>query len=452
MRRLIRSSLANSWALSLFAAQESVLLAVAPASSDAAGRARRELDAVAWQARASLGPALEEVYEAVDSLQRDAWDLAWESLPGDLLEPAQWWAGGRDLAEATGVTAMRFFVPGREASLAWGELGNKLEVYRLVKQVREKLGVPPLGGAFDLHDLVRRAYGLGEYAALWAVEGLGHSWVEHEWQGPEPPHALLGSAAGRSLPAKSLTMLHAGIGLGFAQRLLSLLGPEPSEAEVRRIVERVTTLCRENSLPGYEGAALESLGLVTRSFHAPLVPKVDQALGEVDPVAREYFWHGVGRALYFLPINFLPCGRVTWRPFEMGDREATDEAARHNVRAGLGWAFALVNMRQPEIVTRLLLAERGGDLAADSGFANGVASTAMMRRDTTPDGVLLDTFLRHRPEGEAAPWWSSLVRHPMEVALERVYPGLVRNCRLGEIFRYRTLRQLESAAAGEAPA
>jgi hypothetical protein len=451
MRRLVRSSVATSWSLSLFAVQEAVLLALAPMSRRAADRAKCELDAVAWKAAASLGPALEEVYQAADSLQRDAWDLAWDSLPRDPLDPAQWCTGGRDLAEATGVTAMRFFVPRREAALAWRELGNKLEVYRLVKQVRQKIGVPPLGGAFDLNELARRAYGLGEYAALWAVEGLGHSWVEHEWQGPEPPRALLDSAAGRSLPQESLTMLHAGIGLGFAQRLLSLLGPDPDATEVRRTVERVTRLCRESSRAGYEGAALESLGLVTRSFHAPLVPKVDVALAEVDPGARDYFWHGVGRALYFLPINFMPCGRVSWRPFEMGDREATDGAAHLNVRAGLGWAFALVNMRQPEIVCRLL-AERGEALAADPGFANGVASTAMMRRDTTPGGVLLDAFLSHKPEGEAAPWWSTLVRHPAEVALERVYPGLVRSCRLGEIFRYRTLAELEAAPAGEGPA
>lgn len=446
MRQLTQSFLGTTWALFLLGTREAGLLAAAPVSGPAARAAGESLDTVTWRTRGVLGPVFGEIFQAGDALQRDALDLTWSSLPENLLDPGAWLVGGAELAETAGMTARRYLVPGRDAGLAWRELGNKLEVYRLVKQVRDRIGVPGLQEPFDPELLLRRSYDLGEYAALWAVEGLGHDWMEHRWQGAEPPRDLLSGPAGRSLPPESLTMLHAGIGLGFAQRLLTALPREPGAADLRRAVERITTLSRENSRPGYEGAALESLGLVTRSFHAPLVPGVDAVLRESDPEARDYFWHGVGRALYFLPINFVPCGRVTWRPFEMGDHAAPDEAAHRNVLAGLGWAFALVNMRQPEIVSRLLLARHGGALAEGDGFANGVASAVMMRRDTTPGGTLLETFLAHRPHADGASWWESLVRRPAETALERLYPGLERRGVLGEIFRYRSFSQLESAA------
>ena len=176
------------------------------------------------------------------------------------------------------------------------------------------------------------------------------------------------------------------------------------------------------------------------------MPAVDRALRDTDPAARDDFWHGVGRALYFLPINFMPCGRVTWRPFEMAERAASDEAAHHNLRSGLGWAFALVNMRQPEIVTRLLLAHHGEALAAGDGFANGVASTVMMRRDTTPGGRLVGDFLGHRPGGPALVGRAGALV-PAGGALARIYPGLARRGLLGEIFRYRPW--LGAGAGGE---
>ena len=60
-------------------------------------------------------------------------------------------------------------------------------------------------------------------------------------------------------------MLHAGVGLAFAERLLEGVTPTTPGPAVRPVLRRFLALCRGNSRPGYVGAALESLGLVAGS-------------------------------------------------------------------------------------------------------------------------------------------------------------------------------------------
>jgi hypothetical protein len=298
---------------------------------------------------------------------------------------------------------------------------------------------------FDLAALVGRSYGLDPFAALWAVEGLGHDYARHFWSPGGPPvRGLLGPQVSGGLPAKSLLMLHAGIGLGFAEPLVGALDPGAAREAIEGTVRRVIELCRDNSLAGDVGAAWESLGLYTRSFHPQLLAAVDAALRRIAPEVLGYYWHGAGRAFYFLPVNFLPCGRMTWRPFEMARAQSSDDLARRGAWAGVAWAITLVNMRQPELLARLLIGPHGEELAADDAFANGVASSLIMRWDTTPGDSLITDFLAYRPSGnrELARLWDRLYVAPAEVALGSWYPVLQRHERLGEVFRYQDLAAL----------
>jgi hypothetical protein len=181
--------------------------------------------------------------------------------------------------------------------------------------------------------------------------------------------------------------------------------------------------------------------LVTRTFHAELVPAVDRALAKAAPELRGFFWHGVGRALYFLPINFFPysAGQV----FAAARAEAPDAESRLSALAGAAWAYALVGQRDPSILAELVVRPYGDELAQDGGFANGIASSTIMRFDTTPEADVLPRFLAHRPaEPAVARLWDRLVRGPGEAALERLYPILKRRDQLGEVFRYRDLEEL----------
>jgi hypothetical protein len=440
---LTKSFLSLSWGMTLFAPEQAWRTAAAPFSRQAAERAEHGFDDVAWTAGEQLG-TWNEIFLAGDSLQRDLTDLGLAALPQNPLDPGQWLERARFLAAAT-PEAMRFFVPDRDGLLAWRELGNKVEVYRLVKQVADRIGTPGPGEPFDLPTLVARSYALDPYAALWAVEGLGHDYAKHFWSPDGPPvHGLLGPDVASGLPAKSLLMLHAGIGLGFAEPLIGALDPIVDRELVEATVRRVVDLCRDNSLRGDVGAAWESLGLYTRSFHPQMLAPVDAALRRVAPQALGYYWRGVGRAYYFLPVNFLPCGRVTWRPFEMAREQSPDDETRRGAWAGIAWAITLVNMRQPEVLARLLIAPHGNELAADDAFVNGVASSLIMRWDTTPGAPLIEEFLAYRPRGDRqlARLWEELIVAPAERALNDWYPVLRRREILGEVFRYQDLAAL----------
>jgi hypothetical protein len=435
LRRLVHAANAFGWAASLLALRQSAVAAGGCGRGGGVARRglARQLDRLSWEAERQLGDVGREIYQAGDSLQQDLADL-W--LPADPCSLDAWLSSFRAAATAS-ADSLRFVIPGQLGVDAWRELADKLQVYRLVRRVGERIGVPGAGEPFDLAALVARAYALDDYSALWAVEGLGHDYALHAWSpGAAPPAGLLRQAPTASVPLPSLTMLHAGIGLAFAQRLLGDLPPGAGDEVVRATVAEVLRLCRANSRPGYVGAALESLGLVTRTFHADRLDSVDAALCELgEPEARCFLWHGVGRALYFLPINFLPWGDTTARPFEMGLAEAPNDELADDVMAGLGWAFTLVAMRRPELMDRLLLAVHGDVLRDRPGFANGVASSLAMRQDTTPDAELQRRFLAHRPRVAVADW-EQLVRRPGVHAVEEIWPRLRQDGRLGEIFRF----------------
>jgi hypothetical protein len=67
-----------------------------------------------------------------------------------------------------------------------------------------------------------------------------------------------------------------------------------------------------------------------------MVQIVSQELQHSDPEGFEYFWHGVGRAHYFLPIHFVPGYGSIWYAVRMIRQAAPNEQAWLNGIAGLG--------------------------------------------------------------------------------------------------------------------
>jgi hypothetical protein len=248
-------------------------------------------------------------------------------------------------------------------------------------------------------------------------------------------------------------MLHAGIGMSFAQHWMKTVNHLSSPADIRPVLGQITALCRDNSRPGYEGAALESLGLITQNgqFYNETRPDqmvqiVSRELAHIDPEAFEYFWHGVGRAHYFLPIHFVPGYGSTWHAVRMLRQAVPNERAWLNAIAGLAWGDTMVNIRHPQIVANLPQ-HHGAQLAADDGFANGVASSLIMRSDTTPSAPFITPFYQYQPDRAAAQLvqlWNDQVQQPSAVALHEYYPILKEHHRLGEIFRYHDFPDLMS--------
>lgn len=441
MRELTKSAIGYAWAMSLFGAEQAAnVLSARPAR-----RTGEAFYAVTRAVTDELGDLAWAAYQIGDKLQRDSVDLLFDVATLRAFTPAYASRLAGDVARQSAETLLTL-APGGNLSLAYQEFRNNYEVYNLVKHVHERLHIPS-GGDFPLAELVERAYALGAYPDLWAVEGLGHDYAASFLDRGAPVRNLLTEERASVLPAKSLTMMHAGVGLAFAERLMKRLTPYSDGAQACEVLREFVTLCRENSRPGYVGAAYESLGLVTRTWHAQTVALVDRALCEAEPEVVGYFWHGAGRALYFLPIYFVPGLLSPWRAAE---REPPHELGRLNMKAGLAWATTLVNVRQPRIMENLLR-YHGERLSRDDAFVNGLMSSLIMGYDITPGDQFIDAFCGFRPDASdaaAAERWERVVARPCRDALQRIHPVLAEHERLGEVFHYLDLSALAARLRG----
>jgi hypothetical protein len=382
---------------------------------------QRQLGDTAWAA-CRLG----------DDAQREVLDFAFDvsalSVDRVAARLSRWTAQAQE-------TALVFALPSG-AALLLEQARNNLEVYNLVKQVGERLGIVP-GAPLDLVDLVCKAYDRGPYADLWLIEGLGHDYAAQRLDGQGAARPILQGGPAANVPPGSLPMLHAGLGLALAERTLAGLAPSSPAAAFRTALQSFVEACRTHGRDGYRGAAYESLGLVTRTWHPQLVRPIDRILPEIDSALRGYFWHGAGRALYFLPPYIVPGLFSAWRA---ADDEAPDEVARQNLYAGLGWATTIVNLRQPEILAQWLHA-RGERLWRSRGFLNGVASVIVVALDTTPGDPHVLTFARYRPavDDRIRDVWEAAIEPAVRKAIEWYQPVLRRHERLEVVFRFHDL-------------
>lgn len=273
--------------------------------------------------------------------------------------------------------------------------------------------------AARLIERVARAYELGPFRALWAVEALGFRYAatSPELAAGEPPPPL---PAG-DLPGESLLMLHVGLGMALARRDLATCG---SALRTASAVDRFLADAHHSALAGFVDAVAEPLGVVARYEHPRRVAAIGRALGRQAPELVPWYWHGVGRCLLFLPSSFLPLPEASWRAARRLARELA--AGEERSRARVGWAcgLTLVHMRQPWLVADLLRRHGAEIESAPDGFAadfrEGVAEAVDLRREVTPDsGELVETFLAHRPAAgrRTVERWRRLVEQPGLAAL-----------------------------------
>jgi hypothetical protein len=400
-------------------------------------------DILAHQAQSQLGTITQTAFFMGDGLQRAVIDGAFNLVSPQTWTPTNLWRLGTEAVKQS--VQISTLADPTNLNLAWEELKNKLEVFTLVKNLPSILKLPPAdsGEFIPIAELVPRAYSLSPFQALWAVEGLGHYYTDSYHAHFGDPQGLF-AKANAQVPEKSLTMLHAGMGLSFADRLIGNLNPDdPSPTATRAALERFVLLCRNNSRKGYLGCAIESLGLVTRDFYPELLDVVHEQFQRVAPELIGFFWHGAGRALYFSREYFLPVLTTVWSGI---NDEARDCPDRLSAMAGLAWALTVVNMRQPAIMQHALPAYTQ-DASLAQGFANGVASTVIMRQDTTPNEAFISAFYQNRPDPNdhgSVEMWLRFIAAPAQLGLEKYYPVLKQHDALDQIFRYQDLEALVS--------
>jgi hypothetical protein len=468
------------WAMSLLGVQQFVN-ALSPQETDHQGdKANATFDSVTHATQEQFDGAVKMSFEIGDALQRGLVDLTFGLATLESLNPTGVMRMACDVVQRSGGTIMQVirmagseddssrgvlvprlgqnlrtalpslaefstrFLPEADRDTAWLEFQNKWEVIQLVADVDAVLALPSPGVYVPVTQLIERAYALEPFPALWAVEGLGDYYADTFLSRGELPRHLLNDDRTGGLPDKSLPMLHAGMGLSFAKRLMSAINPRSTDFEVRTTLQQFVALCKENARRGYVGCALESLGLATRTLYPEMVGIVDQQLLKVDHDAVSYFWHGVGRAIYFSPGLLLPGCGSPWLAFKTCWQEAPHELGLINAIAGTAWAVTLVNMRQPEIV-EYLLSRHGERLSEGGAFPNGVASSLIVRKETTPDDPSIGRFCQHQPDPSdprLVELWGSQVKRPCEEALNTYHELLKKYKWLEEVFHYQSLSKL----------
>jgi hypothetical protein len=450
MRDLTKSALTLPWAISMFGVQQFTNL-MAPPSADRMAGASAAFDAVSDVTARQLDGWLKQTYKVGMGVQGMLVDLMMMRTPefdqSTLMRMAAEMQSG-PVFQAVVKYGMppvgwldSLLVSRKDAPAVAQEFSNKLQIISLVTQVHHDLGLDS-GNVEPLTALVEKAATMPTFPRLWAVEGLGNyigdQAIEHAGDGPDPV-GLLTAASVSTLPPWSLTMLHAGIGMSFAKAILAKLDATSTPEQVRAGVQRFVSLCRNSSRKGYAGAALESLGLATRTLYPNLLLAIDKEAPNVDAELQGYLWHGAGRAMYFEPMNMLPSVNAPWRAIRRLDQEAPHDTARKNILSGLSWALTVVNMRNP-IVMETFLRHHGALARQDDAFTNGVTSSLMMRYDTTRDDAQISTFMHNEPkadDGDVAALWHSLISAPCELALRQAYGDLLRSESLEQLFHYR---------------
>ena len=340
-----------------------------------------------------------------------------------------------------------FFIPGRSAAIAYRECKNKCKIMMLVQNLQSY--VDPEGKT-PLQTIVEKCYSLGSFPALWAIEGTGKDLAETAMKRNENPVGILSNATLDDKWDGAWLMLHAGIGLGFAKYFVEKLKGGYTDEDVKRIVRKVVDLNRANSRPGYYGAAIESLGLVSRFLKDPtFCMKVHANLLDYAPDSVGFFWRGVGRSVYFHPLNFLPGFVRPCRAIHMCELEAPNLEMKETMLSGISWPMAIVNMTDP-IVMEWVLENHDDYFSGSPGFFTGVVASIVMRFDTTQDDPLIQQFMNHKPNPNnrtLCGMWNSKISGSVKTALDTIYPVLKKTGHLDQVFKYQSLPALAARLA-----
>jgi len=379
-------------AMSSFAFQR--LLGTLPLGDSAAVRTMRaNLYKTGGAAQRDFGSnaVLFGAFQFGDKAQSALIGLAADAVTLKVLKPGWMWnlvsgivQGSTDAVESVATALSR--------SLLRQQFGNTIDVIGFVNHVDAPSELST-DGTYPIDETIDKLYSRGHYPALWLIEGLGEKYAEAHMAGGRSVKGLLSTGKGATLPEKTQLMMHAGIGITFAKHVITKLTPCSSDAEIQDALKLFLNLVDDNSLECYKGAALESLGLVTRTWYGQMVGLIYRNLGELDQAASEFFWHGAGRSMYFSPMYMLP----GFSPWHAAQQEPPDDVARRNARAGVAWAFTVVNVRQPAIAANFL-STRADEIAGNDAYTNGVLSTLIMAGEMVPNHSFVSDFGTYCPD------------------------------------------------------
>lgn len=368
------------------------------------------LNAVTTEALRRMDVVTQAVFLAGDDLQEEWLD----GLPPGLDAASLRRSATRFAADAA--ASLQVMGPGRDGTATRLELFHKSQVYLLVRRAsRTGARARSLRG---FEELLRRVCELQPRHAPWVLEGLSHGYVASQLATLPPDAAPEGLLTDAEIPASSLVMVHLGLGMALGEHVFAGIRRDDAVG-VRRAVSRYIGLCRANAAPGEFDASVESLGLVLRCFFPDLVPAVGRTVRSFDteelPLS-DYFWHGVGRAIYFLPLHLLPGYGTIHASLRRLERETPGPSSGAHGRSGIACAATMVNLGQPLVLERFVVRHPE---AVDRHFIEGVASSVRLRLTTTPESDEVDELFAHEPSSaKDRDLWRRHLLDPLSLAVD----------------------------------
>ncbi|MEQ1825193.1 MAG: hypothetical protein ABL921_04580 [Pirellula sp.] len=289
-----------------------------------------------------------------------------------------------------------------------------------------------------LEESVAAILELDRFVGIWRMEGLGFFYTSRRLGDVTDLKRLYGTETLGSIPSSCFLPLHTGAGLAIALRSIRSLDAGCSRKHIFDWSRHYVECVRFHSLPGYEGAMHEALGLVVCLLCPRSIAHLDSALGMIDPLISARFWHGYGRGLYFSPLNVLPCTSACWPSVRKAHIVPPHELGRQNAISGLGWALMLVNLRQPDVLESFL--KRYGRDIDVNAFAHGVDSALTLWYDWAPNSTLPEgicQFSTSVGNHQLRDLWNRTIRRHCERGLADQHANLTRANQLDAIFDYR---------------
>ena len=329
------------------------------------------------------------------------------------LTPSRWPRALGRLA-ARSVDAAQLMAPAGLGRARRAELVHKADIARWILYATENLGMDSrrfeLGVAVDL-----AVAKVPDDWILWALEGLAYDYFRTLLiRGASPSDCF------RSIPRRLLPILHTGLGLALAEQVISTESRRLSVSSADSVIDRSLDLCRDFSLSGHAGIALESFAAWTcchrRSWLSPLAAGF--AGRRIDGPADRLLWHGAGRGLYLTPIRSLPGYGSLDDALSAARRFQLEPAAEFDLLAGLGFAFFSVNLSDPSAVETLLRSRYPGrDRGRSSeierrGLGRGLVAAIEMRRWMPGGERAVDSFLGYRAKDPS--FWDAWIVEPAE--------------------------------------
>jgi|HubBroStandDraft_3_1064219.scaffolds.fasta_scaffold47575_2 hypothetical protein len=339
------------------------------------------------------------------------------------------------------------------------EVGAKLQVYYWVGLRSQRPALRRTGG--DLPLLVAAAYRSDPWRTAFVLERMCYDLVLGVFRSGAVPSRLLDPPGG-ALPDESLVLLHAGLGMALARRLLGPLRPRAPGAALDSALDRFAGLVADNAQPAFAPVCFEALGLVARRFFPGLHRQVEARMRARGPELAAWYWHGAGRTTYFLPTLCHPFPGTARRGAAICRSEPPAAENRLDALSGFCFAAAMVNLPRPGLVARLLPHLAPGEVEA---LASGVAGALLARHHTCPHDPAVHAFLawgqasparggaRDAARGPAAAagrseTWEREVIGPCREVLERAYPRLRARGELSLLARHQPLAALLAQAEG----